>query len=294
MHRLFWILIPVLAGCAARSLPEQRVGTEPNAAMESKAMQHESARVAYPDEHYFKMIESCPKPGFCSDPVPLIRAVNAMVPLGKPETIRLLRAYLRAKSADRMGRAEYAGRVFWVARLLFVEPDGAPMRCPSVGCFGLVVREGASNWPCYPLAVVDGIPFEVTEGMGVSLNGRAEMPERYLDDIEKSAVLRQTLLRPADNPVDAAEALLKSDAWKDLVDEWDRENEESSAVIRSRAAAKVRAQAVNSLRHVYGSGASESRLLSWLGEGVWADWIARTEALWPYWDEHAQDYLVRG
>jgi len=144
------------------------------------------------------------------------------------------------------------------------------------------------------LAVVDGIPFEVTEGMGVSLNGRAEMPERYLDDIEKSSVLRQTLLRPADNPVDAAEALFRSDAWEDLVDEWDRTDEGKSASLRSRAAAKVRAQAVNSLQHAYGLGVSEDRLLSWIGESGWTEWTVRFAALQPYWDEQAQDYSIRG
>ncbi|MCA8915821.1 MAG: hypothetical protein KDB90_10460 [Planctomycetes bacterium] len=294
MHRSFWILILVVAGCAARCPQWQQAGAVPNAGPESRTAPQDPAEAAYPDEHYFEMIERCPEPGRGVDPVPLIRAVNAMVPLGKAEVMRLLRAYVREKSADRMSRVEDAGKVFWVARLLFVEPSGVPVRCPVVGCFGLVVRDGSSSWPCYPLAVVNDIPFEATEGMGVSLNGQAEIPERYLDDIDESSVLRRSPLRPADNPVEAAEALLNSDAWKDLVDEWDEGNEGRSVSTRNSAAAKVRAQAVNSLRHLRGSGESQRHLLSWLGESDWVDWVAHSAALQPYWDEEAQDYLVRG
>ncbi|MCA8918950.1 MAG: hypothetical protein KDB32_07720, partial [Planctomycetes bacterium] len=127
----------------------------------------------------------------------------------------MLRAYVAKTQPDKAARrVDYPSRVFWVARLLFVDADGGSVRCPAIGHFGVMIDEDSTNWPLYPLAVIAGVPFEVADG--ISLNGRAERPESYLDEIEGSVVVRRHFMRPADNPLEAANQLFKSDAWKDV------------------------------------------------------------------------------
>ncbi len=156
--------------------------------------------------------------GYRFNPVALVRAVNALQPLGKEKALRALRAYAALERAD-YDRAWRLGidpqRVFLIARTLLVRRDGQPqMPWMYIGATTPEVKPQDPDWPLFPLAVRDDVPFCLSRGY--SLAGEAEQPEAHLDYCEKECVLRDHPLRPGD-PLRAAEGIFTSAQWKRLL-----------------------------------------------------------------------------
>jgi hypothetical protein len=171
-----------------------------------------------------------------SDPdgVEIIRAVNALQPLGKKRALAILEEYVElTRSFEYFSEPEI---VFWIIRLLF-EPIRLEDRIPSpaIAVF-LDDRQSveAMKWPLNPMAVSGGIPFMV--GGQVSMSGRPELPSSHIRWAELQGVIRDDLLVPTTNPLAAAEAILGSRRFKAL-DNFSRV--QGTREIRSQALAMV-------------------------------------------------------
>jgi len=150
--------------------------------------------------------------------VGLIRAVNHLHGLGKAEAIAALREYCQ-QADDGFGvhdipfdpeNIETGDHtvVFWIARLLF-EPAEAGERIPPPAIAISATRPGDpdfADWPLDPLELADDIPF--LSGHGIGLGGVPEHPLWHLPWIERHCVLRERPLKPADDPLAAADRFL--------------------------------------------------------------------------------------
>jgi hypothetical protein len=181
--------------------------------------------------------------GWTFDPTSLIRAVNGLLPLGREKALAALHAYLRLANpmSDRVW--PYCldeQRVFLVSRLLFVRKDGmSEMPSMQIGLAVPRIRPVDSDWPLFPLAVVDDVPFCLS--YGYMLAGRAQSPLEHLTYCEQKCVLRNKMMSPSGSPLDAVEHLTSSDYWKRLFSDPSDE-----ILVKSL----VRTQAVRSLEHL--------------------------------------------
>jgi hypothetical protein len=168
--------------------------------------------------------------------VELIRAVNALRPLGKERALAVLEQY--AELARSYGPFSDQEIVFWIIRLLF-EPIRLDDRIPRPGiAVFLVDRQSlaAMNWPLDPMAVSGDIPFMV--GRQIMMGGGAlEKPSSHIRWARLHGVIRDDPLVPTANPLAAAEAILGSRRFKAL-DDFSRD--QATEAIRSQALAMVK------------------------------------------------------
>jgi hypothetical protein len=152
------------------------------------------------------------------DPAKLIRAVNALQSLDKQTALKVLAAYgtLANKDWARQWRYDLEdGRAILVARLLFVRTDGNPMM-PWLG-YGVpdpLVYEGDRDWPLFPLAVENDVPFLLVAGYGIA--GRMERFSDEVDYFQTHCQIRAAPLKPGISPLQAAERIFESARWRRL------------------------------------------------------------------------------
>jgi hypothetical protein len=152
--------------------------------------------------------------GLGFDPLPLIRAVNALQPLGKEKALKALRAYctlarkLSYAEVRKYSVDEY--RILPIVQILFESPSG---HMPEFALGGPdVPSPGKDLWPLFPLAVVQDVPFMVVSGY--FLAGRPQDAEDHLRlDL---GPLRSSPLSPRATALEAADELTESGAWKAL------------------------------------------------------------------------------
>lgn len=140
------------------------------------------------------------------DPLAIVRAVNALHPLGKSKAVAAIAEYLRVSSwLDDPGREG----VFLVLRSLFQVPT-APGHMPTmmVGAPSPAGPKDPKVLPRFPLVLIDDVPLLLVTGY--MLAGRAEPPEWHLAKFRKLGVLRAKPLRPTDDPVALADRLVGS------------------------------------------------------------------------------------
>lgn len=248
------------------------------------------AEIGEPRSKYLDLIYRCNSPGGVRNPIPLVRAVNALLPLGKNDAMSLLRTYCDFFEA----KGDYppsgaSARAMHVARLLFVNKDGTGItRAPAIGSFLVEIPQDSREWPLFPLAVSGDIPFEVA--MGVMLMGVAESARGYLDYLDDCCDLRPSPLRPADNPCLAADELLASEAWKEIRFQGEEEGRKWSQS-EHWLAAIVRRQALCAVAHIYEPMEDIQASLSYHGHYAWADHLKRVAELKPRWDVEQQKYV---
>jgi hypothetical protein len=164
--------------------------------------------------------------------VELIRAVNALQPLGKERALKVLEEYLDLTRGGGYWSDEEI--VFWIIRLLF-EPIQASDRIPSpaIAVF-LDDRElpDAMKWPLSPMALQDDVPFML--GRQIGMGGHPEHPSSHIDWARLHGVIRKQPLAPTADPLAAAEAILQSRRFKAL-DKPSRD--QATRAIRSQALA---------------------------------------------------------
>jgi hypothetical protein len=164
----------------------------------------------------------------------LIHAVNALQALGKDRALAVLEQYLTLTQEPRQWSDQEI--VFWIVRLLF-EPVRLGDRIPRPGIAVFVddreVPE-AMKWPLNPMAVEGDVPFMVGHRIGMA--GMPEHPSSHIHWARLHGVLRDQPLIPTENPLSAAEAILKSRRFKALEEHSRREGTQA---IRSQALAMV-------------------------------------------------------
>jgi len=147
----------------------------------------------------------------------LVRAVNALQPLGKEKALAVLREYA-IELDDYESDCEI---VFWIVRLLF-EPVDLKVRIPEpmiavhlgLGNNDLERKENVKEWLHSPLEIVNGVPFMV--GRRIGMGGLPEHPLSHIAWAEKHGVIRNSPLVPRENPLVAAEQLLASKKFQSL------------------------------------------------------------------------------
>ncbi len=149
--------------------------------------------------------------GLAFDPVPLIRAVNTLHALGRERTLSAIRAYAAlAASMDAEEIRTYAvdpSRILPLLRLLFEPPGGEP------GDVGLgrpdLAAPGSEHWPCFPMILVYDVPFMIVSGYDPvpPVPGPLRLP---------AGPMRDAPLAPSATPLEAADALTESEAWRAL------------------------------------------------------------------------------
>lgn len=237
-----------------------------------------------------RLIHACSRPGGCANPAPNIRAVNALIPFGTEEALKILRDYDMRTGRGRRSRG-LPGCVFTVARLAFVPAQkGGSLRGPMIGDFGLEVQPESVHWSLYPFVLHDGIPFDLS--LALMGGGQAESPTEYLDYLQSTAILRTELLIPADNPLEAADRLIRSGAWKDIRFSSD-EPGNTYFVNPEGLMVRLRNQAAGAISGIYRPSRDLWEGYSFTKEYDWDGHLAAVRLLKPRWDWATQRY-VRG
>jgi hypothetical protein len=140
--------------------------------------------------------------GLVYDPRTVIEPVNRLAEVGKAEALRALRS-----AADSLAPVE--GPLL-VARVAFVAAeDAGPAPRLELGKADVDEESATRHFPLFPIALEGDIPFLLVAGY--YLGGETD-PMAYLAWCEAHGRLRGPL-HPAADPLAAADALCRSDAW---------------------------------------------------------------------------------
>ncbi len=148
--------------------------------------------------HLLDLLDAVPSYNATLEPMRLVQAVNALVPLGKDRALAVVGEYLRVSSElDDPGREG----VFLVMRALF--------DVPATGMPAMMVGSAATPTdpkalPRFPLVIVDDLPIKLVAGY--ALAGQAEPPEMDVAAFGKLGTLRSALLAPSPQALDRLEA----------------------------------------------------------------------------------------
>ncbi len=143
--------------------------------------------------------------GWSYNPRSVIRAVNALQPLGKEKALAAVAEYLRIapSSIDAHG----VEGMFLVLRTLFEIPEpSGHMPVMLVGSPSPMRPGNQTKIPRFPIHIQDDIPFLVVSGY--SLFGHAEAPESHLNYFREHGVIRRQLIVPPPEPVDSIRSAL--------------------------------------------------------------------------------------
>ena len=236
-----------------------------------------------------RLIQRSPSPqGADFDPLPLIKAVNGLLPLGKEEALRALRTYV---SLNPPGDYDLdPKRTFLIARLLFVRNDGDP-RMPVMGIGGtdLPDTHDSPDWPLFPLALAKDVPFFLP--WGYSLGGAGQAPTDHLDYCAANCVLRSQPLTPPVSPLAAAQSLFDSKEWGRLRSTgYGLFTEPTTENVRSHTQPRVRRQALRMLDNVLPGAANETKGSLSNPDKHWRDYVEELRRFPVAWDANADEF----
>jgi hypothetical protein len=145
-------------------------------------------------------IDAVPSYNAVLEPLPLIRAVNALWPLGKQRALEVVDEYLRVSSdLDDPGREG----VFLLMRVLFDPVAQVPM---YVGAATPTAPSDPKLLPRFPLILVEDVPYKLVGGY--QLGGVPQSPESDVATFRTSGTLRTKPLAPTAKALDALDAYL--------------------------------------------------------------------------------------
>lgn len=159
--------------------------------------------------------------GSAFDPQALLRAVNELQGLGGERAVRVLATYAAASEAAprRVEGVDLdAVRSVLVMRLLFVpRSPGPPLPIPALGKPDVDLTTDPTVCPDHPLVSSCEIPFLPVGSYHIG--GAIESAQRLLTTYRRLGKVRDRRLAPSCAPVEAAERLVRSAAWRRLVPE---------------------------------------------------------------------------
>lgn len=160
---------------------------------------------------------SPPAVGVRFNAIPIIHAVNQLRFDGKARALRALREYehLNGRDWERSWRYDLnEERVLLIVHLLFVRPLNAPpMASLEKGLPLPAVGPHPEDWPEYPLAIQDDIPFCIVDG-DYDRSVVGESVSKVLDYCDQACSLRPIPLAPSSLPLFAADKLCASERWR--------------------------------------------------------------------------------
>ena len=228
-----------------------------------------------------RAIHQSPSPheGLSFGSLRLIRAVNVLQPLGRERALKALWEYNRLACSDlrKYGMDEY--RILPIIQLLFESPGG---RMPEfrLGVGDIEFRPD-EDWPLFPIALVKDVPFMMMSGY--TLAGRPQPASSHLR--LKLGPLRAAPLAPPVSPLEAADDLTQSDAWKAL--RLGPGNE-------GRKRWQIRRQALGALASVFAPRPEETSNDCCVDptEAQWRATVERARSAVILWSPELQDFII--
>jgi hypothetical protein len=210
--------------------------------------------------------------GLAFDPIPLIRAVNALLPLGKEKALKALGAYARLArdaSIEEVHKHSLDGfRILPIALLLF---EGMPGYRIGAGDVEVEV----------PVVLVQDVPFMLVAGYTV--DGRPPDPAEYLR--QATGALRASPLAPRGIPLEAADDLVRSPLWKTL---------KLGAGSEGRKKWQMRRQALEAASTVFSLRPDETTADCCVDptETQWRAAVERARGAGMIWSPEIQDFIL--
>jgi hypothetical protein len=212
-----------------------------------------------------QLINACPTPiGWEFDPIPLVRAANHLRSLGKDKSIGALREFLELAydtgySRDRIDPENIDTSNQWcLASLLPLTFDGIDH------------KETIRVWK--------GIPFHTVVIHGTS--GWPASTRELVDRAAQKGKLIQKPLRPADDPLEAADSLFNK-----IVEGKDPNDKDNGDELRKH----LRRQAWRVVHHLVDPDAEE---IPELTQATWDKLKTKAARLHIHWDEERQEYVA--
>jgi len=147
----------------------------------------------------------------------LLQAVNALRQLGKEGAGRAFEAYLalekQLSATDVLKYRVDSVRLLPILELLVENPAGPPSIFATRQGSAEKLGEIRRSWPLFPLSVTGDFPFTLAEQGSMAYPGDERLLD-YYDD--RRTRLRALPLSPTINPVEAADELTNSQAWRAL------------------------------------------------------------------------------
>ncbi len=135
------------------------------------------------------------------EPLTLVQAVNALVPLGKGRALAVIDELLRVSSPfDDKGREG----VFLLDRALFDVPASGVMPPMMVGGPDVATPADPKALPRMPLVIIGDIPLKLVGGY--MLGGHPQQPESDVDWFRANGTIRRTPMTPPAHPLDVVDA----------------------------------------------------------------------------------------
>lgn len=221
--------------------------------------------------------------GLGFDPVCLIRAVNALQPLGKEKALEALRAYDRLAGelsfADHHKYQIDEYRILPIVQLLFESPAGS-MPPFALGAGDLAPPE-PPHCPLFPLVLSQDVPFMLVTGYTL-----AGIPEMAADRLKlKLGPIRSAPLSPRVTALEAADDLIRSEAWAALG---------LQAGQAGRKRWELRRQALRALSTVFAPRPEETTNDCCVDptETQWRATVARASSSGVLWSPEIQDFIL--
>ena len=229
-------------------------------------------------------INSVPSPiGWEYDPLAVIQAVNYLQPLGKAKVIAALREFIE--------KSDPAGPITRIRECIDTSDRQnldllVPLLFPSD-----MQGNGLPDWivapkGVYSITVVDGIPFHNRRITAIG-KGAGNWKGQVVDWAEKDGKLRSDLLRPGDNPLDAANKMLEMIAT--------RNQRLGAGPPSERLRAHIRWQAWKMVRGLIETGMTARRFDDplFVDDEKWESLAGQARNRELFWDEKAQKYAAR-
>ena len=215
----------------------------------------------------------------------LVRAVNALQPLGKEKALGILQEY--ADGNFDMGISHRTPVVFWIIRCLF-EPavPGKRHPPPYLKVPGETVEfRNPIDWPLDPIVIIDDLPFVLDYTNWVY----AEFADSHIDWARRHAVIRDRPLTPTGDPLQAAEKLLASRRFAHLNQlTGDREVNKKRQRDWEFKRMLVRMQAIAMLEAINWFDSDEPEYFDFVGR--WHRTVEREAGQW-HWHPRSQQFL---
>jgi hypothetical protein len=137
----------------------------------------------------------------------LLRVANYLIPLGKEKALALIEEASRVRTA---GHFFENFLLYYLPLVIFDLRQGGTFRPPGLGTPTPAAPLDPNRFPRFPVAIYKDIPYVLVDWY--ELYGKAESLESYLKEF-KDCTMRKTLLRPPDNPYEAARTALQDWKW---------------------------------------------------------------------------------
>ena len=214
--------------------------------------------------------------------VDLIRVSNALRKLNRDEAIQAMEDYRQLILAHDSAFDIFESYILYGIIQCAFEPADPNVRLPSPKYLrsldGWRRSIPIEPWPRDPMEIHEDIPWLL--GRDVALGGLPFDPLRDLVWLRRHGVLRDSPMRPADNPLESAERLMKEPRFAML-------SEDTRATATSQLKEQAWAMVADLLPPIRKNTWGNTDV-----EGNWKKLLKASKTIGLYWDESTQTYSI--